>query len=358
MAALGLRYDAGDKVLLEPPVEFHGSPSRVIAISATATDRFPVRARRGGLGYTSRYDVEGYSYVGPRSARNIISRSNSMSELVAGLLRSPWLFNDRIDVFRNILSLIGAPDSFSIDLAVRGGATHSNGRAKSFSDYLSKLCAASDAKSPRAKAGHAAYVAEVALTRSDQGVLIALLDEWLSAAALKRSPMTSPYGPQFMINVEFDAAAGSVSSPIPSQALWLAIETGFITIRRLRSGEKTEDVFSAGQWAVFSSILSLLVVASDRSLVLIDEPENGLHPGWQRKYINLVMESLAHVSDCSVVVATHSPLIVGAAPHGATAVVALQKSWGSRVNAELKESPEGWDANAILDEMFGVEAPR
>src|SRR5438128_8062541 len=63
-------------------VAFERRPKAVVAISATATDRFPSRSKRGDLLYQTRFDRDEYVYVGPKSSRNIFSRSHSASELL------------------------------------------------------------------------------------------------------------------------------------------------------------------------------------------------------------------------------------------------------------------------------------
>lgn len=44
-------------------------------------------------------------------------------------------------------------------------------------------------------------------------------------------------------------------------------------------------------------------------VILIDEPENSLHPKWQRKYIEFLMGYLGYNDDADIIIATHSPFI-------------------------------------------------
>lgn len=44
-------------------------------------------------------------------------------------------------------------------------------------------------------------------------------------------------------------------------------------------------------------------------VILIDEPENSLHPKWQRKYIEFLIGFLGYNDDIKVIIATHSPFI-------------------------------------------------
>jgi predicted ATPase len=66
---------------------------------------------------------------------------------------------------------------------------------------------------------------------------------------------------------------------------------------------------SSGELALISSLMFLITAAHDDPLVLIDEPENSLHPSWQREYIEKILTALSY-RGASVLIATHAPLIV------------------------------------------------
>jgi len=60
-------------------------------------------------------------------------------------------------------------------------------------------------------------------------------------------------------------------------------------------------------------IIQLLIQANvldDRTLLVIDEPENHLHPDWQVKYAEMVIELIKN--DISVIISSHSPYIIQA----------------------------------------------
>ncbi|MFK0278626.1 AAA family ATPase [Ensifer sp. NPDC090286] len=66
---------------------------------------------------------------------------------------------------------------------------------------------------------------------------------------------------------------------------------------------------SSGELALISSLVFLITNNRPKPLVLIDEPENSLHPVWQRDYISRVLTALEY-RNASIVIATHAPLIV------------------------------------------------
>lgn len=66
---------------------------------------------------------------------------------------------------------------------------------------------------------------------------------------------------------------------------------------------------SSGQLALISSLLFMIVSAEEDPIIIIDEPENSLHPNWQREYVDKVLTALNY-RNATVIVATHAPLIV------------------------------------------------
>ena len=66
---------------------------------------------------------------------------------------------------------------------------------------------------------------------------------------------------------------------------------------------------SSGEANILSTLISLVPLLKDNSLVLIDEPEISLHPLWQSKYIDLLNKILENVSGCHIIIASHSPFL-------------------------------------------------
>jgi len=66
---------------------------------------------------------------------------------------------------------------------------------------------------------------------------------------------------------------------------------------------------SSGELSLITSLMFIMSEIEDKSLILIDEPENSLHPKWQREYIPMLHDLLGY-HDVDIFIATHSPLIV------------------------------------------------
>jgi predicted ATP-binding protein involved in virulence len=74
----------------------------------------------------------------------------------------------------------------------------------------------------------------------------------------------------------------------------------FIDINKLSSGEQNEIIM----------LYNFIFEVADNSLLLIDEPEISLHVVWQQEFIQDI-EEIAKLKRGQVIVATHSPQIIG-----------------------------------------------
>lgn len=109
---------------------------------------------------------------------------------------------------------------------------------------------------------------------------------------------------------------------------------------------------SSGELSFITSMIYLSSVINDRTIILIDEPENSLHPSWQKEYLGNVLD-LFHYYQPNIVIATHSPLIVSGAENTDDSVV-IYKSDSGEFSLLKHESN---DLESILWSMFGVTTP-
>lgn len=115
---------------------------------------------------------------------------------------------------------------------------------------------------------------------------------------------------------------------------------------------------SSGELSLICSLIFLSVSVKPNSIVLIDEPENSLHPAWQREYIGKIIAALAY-RNVSVVVATHSPLVVSGALSEHSNIVTVHQMTGTgpvRLNLNYS-SASGGGIEAILWKAFEVVTP-
>lgn len=72
------------------------------------------------------------------------------------------------------------------------------------------------------------------------------------------------------------------------------------------------DKISTGEKTLMSKVLYLYLEEIKDKVILIDEPELSLHPAWQNKVLKLY-ENFALNNNCQIIIATHSPHIIGGA---------------------------------------------
>jgi predicted ATPase len=77
---------------------------------------------------------------------------------------------------------------------------------------------------------------------------------------------------------------------------------------------KDEKVFplskaSSGELSLLSTLIFISSFIDDCTLILIDEPENSLHPKWQKDYISMIMDLFSYYEP-KIIAATHSPVVI------------------------------------------------
>nr|WP_244474825.1 AAA family ATPase [Rhizobium sp. Root1240] len=115
---------------------------------------------------------------------------------------------------------------------------------------------------------------------------------------------------------------------------------------------------SSGELALISSLVFLISSIGQEPVILIDEPENSLHPRWQRQYLEKIVAAVFY-RNATIVVATHAPLIVvgalGALPD-IVSVFQVQNGEPSALN--LKEAKDtAANVEGVLWRAFDVITP-
>ncbi|WP_134176965.1 ATP-binding protein [Pseudomonas helmanticensis] len=311
-------------------VKFYQAPSRVIALSAIPNDRFPTKMRVGGSA-RSRYEIDEYEYIGPRHNQNIISRNQSLSALVSAVLtnreRSPTV----TDLITMLCERTTIPTRFTT--IIRGDIS-SGRRASLLADFFDE------------RSGSKAKFEDIEFLKKNN-----LLEDFISFVE------TSTRKPQ---TIEVDLISGMCYPQIPF--IDIILRHRLLSIRRHMTGNSNifnPDDYSAGQWGLFSSIVTLALKVTDNSLILIDEPESALHPSWQRDFVDCLSMAVDGSKGCHIVIATHSPLLIGSAGGFSSELIILRRHATNGVLwAEFEDIPEGWQSNDILELKFELESTR
>lgn len=69
---------------------------------------------------------------------------------------------------------------------------------------------------------------------------------------------------------------------------------------------------SSGELALLTTMAHIATYITHNAFILIDEPENSLHPRWQREYVTHLY-NMFYYFEPSIILATHSPVVVSGA---------------------------------------------
>lgn len=84
-----------------------------------------------------------------------------------------------------------------------------------------------------------------------------------------------------------------------------------ITIEKNQNLLSLNDA-SSGELALLTTMAHISTYITHNAFILIDEPENSLHPRWQREYVTHLY-NMFHQFSPDIILATHSPVIVSGA---------------------------------------------
>lgn len=118
---------------------------------------------------------------------------------------------------------------------------------------------------------------------------------------------------------------------------------------------------SSGQETFVNLIINILALIKPNSLILIDEPENTLHPNIEIDFISILQDILSDEDfDSFAIIATHSPTIVREVPESFVRVIKFDGS-----GQPLIDSPSiktfgadiGTITNYVFDDIFKEDKP-
>jgi len=148
----------------------------------------------------------------------------------------------------------------------------------------------------------------------------------------------------FDLNFQFKKIDYKTKKPIfePYNALSDDIE---IKLQELSTGERT----------LLSKVLSLYLQKPKGKVILIDEPETSLHPSWQNKILKFY-ENFATINNNQIIIATHSPHIIGSAKNEYLRI--LRKNEDGNIEVVDNSMAYGRDIEWVLEEVMGIQYTR
>ena len=96
------------------------------------------------------------------------------------------------------------------------------------------------------------------------------------------------------------------------------LELNNVSLGLMRQGDDSTIIafeeLSSGEQQMLILAIKLTAYANPNAVMLVDEPEISMHVSWQQALPNM-LKIIGSLNKCSIVVATHSPIIVASANH-------------------------------------------
>lgn len=128
----------------------------------------------------------------------------------------------------------------------------------------------------------------------------------------------------------------------------------------IKTSKVSGDDLSSGQWSWLATFAPLCCELRSNSLILVDEPENSLHPQWQQDFVPELNKIVALHSKCQIVIATHSPLVASGVSPDCGNVRRIYKKYPRPDGVVSEEIPNtfGWKATDVYEQTFDVTSTR
>lgn len=122
---------------------------------------------------------------------------------------------------------------------------------------------------------------------------------------------------------------------------------------RVSTGLVPIDQASSGELTLLTTLSFVMCHIEENTTLLIDEPENSLHPRWQREYVGRLLDMLDYFSP-AIYIATHAPILVsGAQTDAGSSVRIIDAATENTVDLMSSSAP----VEEILWDVFGTVTP-
>ncbi|WP_179196369.1 ATP-binding protein [Caballeronia sordidicola] len=328
-------------------------PSKVIAISGTVSDRFP--PKRGVGGVAGAYQTDKYVYFGQRADNFVVSRKLSSATLAIGLLGSVARESFRAMFTPNMFSLTRTAPRIRLRVRRKSRYQLPSGILQAVRLQETLTTASQRPEGSRPSRDYAPIFATQLLERFSAEVM----DEV--------DRFTDSPRPAADIDIVITRQGSSVKVPtnLSREAVMLGLLSGKVEISRFEIASDQGafigiDDLSSGEYHFLASLLTVWTAVDDESVILVDEPENSLHPQWQQLYMESLLNAASSTRGTHLIIATHSPLIVAAAPMENSYSVDLSPFQSGNTNDVVATDSDSFakSADEVLIDHFGLASSR
>jgi len=146
------------------------------------------------------------------------------------------------------------------------------------------------------------------------------------------------------------------------EAFLKLIEIGYLQINFKDTVGREYDDLSQGERKLFTELLmvhdAIIKTEKEDVFVVLDEPDLTLHPEWQRKYINEMIDFLSkHSKNFHLIITSHSPFILSDIPKENIIFLDKDDKGNCKVVDGLKEKKQTFGANihTLLSDSFFMD---
>lgn len=284
--------------------EFINSDRNVIGIATSVHDKFDIRSRR-------------FHFFGGRQGRNMVEK----------LFKKSLYFKDYVDVDR-VKHLV---------------------RALEYSGYEARIGIRVEGYVPE---NEKLIKHDLSMSDEDKNEILTILSNYTESFGYLELPGSSELLSLNLIGLTTGNIHGTTLSTILKHERFLK-KLKIISSVRLYLEKEYNTVelknASSGELMMISSLLHISSHIKDDSVILIDEPENSLHPKWQKEYVSKILD-LFYYYKPKVIIASHSPLIIPLKSQDSK----LFKLSGYKLKEIVRETSNNEE---IMSEVFGVLTP-
>jgi predicted ATPase len=320
------------------------SPDGMIVSSFLLNDRFV---------YSDNHADGFYQYLGVRSQPNYASTSGLLRKTMEALLSATRTARFTSDL-RDLLSRMQYAPMFKLRFETRNSSTIFTGKLD-----VSQFKSFFEDWEDRRKTAPFGLLRYRKLTEDEVKTIVESINELVK----DRVRLRDKYHSNAKI-IELDLFGSALSPAFAKliqdlQGLYLLVFSD-IQVKKLKSEFSLNDT-SSGEYHRLLSLVGLWSLATQNSLILIDEPEVSMHPNWQMEYVENLKKTFSSCPGCHFIIATHSHFLVSDLKSESSSVISMsRKDETGAFKAALARGGDfyAWSAEDVLYNVFNVATSR
>jgi len=325
-------------------------PENIIAVSSSPFDKFPLTKKIN--------DIESYTYLGLRDLSSMNFGLSYMSKIISSLIESIYKNPSHWENLAQVLEYLGYRDQITAKFTFNFSKIsllqfiNNNDTPEDFF-YNIKNLNSTITKTLNRKF----FIDELGnLDISKVTHLRNILNTFIHENSNFRSNRI------VYLNVDYNGISIESSELfLHNEEILFLINSGILKLKDIGLLKKNRNSVysikdsSSGEQSVILSILGIASKITNNSIICIDEPEVCLHPEWQEKYIQILINTFRKFKECHFIIATHSPQIISNLESNNCFIISMEDAEVNNANQFLNNSIDFQLANVFKTPGFKNE---